>query len=202
MCGRYQLLKPGDIVARFDVARDLTGSVARNDDVRPTQDVPVVDMQRELLLMRWGIVPAWAQATPGSKPLINARAEGLDHKPSFRKALHSSRCIIPATGFYEWRQTTDGKVKYLFTREDGDLFGLAGLWETSRLADGSERKTCTIITTTPNALVAPVHNRMPVILTRDAEELWLNPDETESEALLSCLMPLPGDEMRAEPLHR
>jgi putative SOS response-associated peptidase YedK len=197
MCGRYQLLRPEDIAARFETVNTLPDLVA-SDDVRPTQSIPVVAMGRELTLMQWGFVPSWAKERPRGAPLINARAEGIETKPTFRKPLRFQRCLIPCSGFYEWHAPASGgkKIKYLFTREDGDFLALAGLYDTWKTPEGRDLRSCVIITTTPNEVVAPVHNRMPVILTREDEDAWLNPDETESEALLSILRSLPVAELR------
>jgi putative SOS response-associated peptidase YedK len=199
MCGRFQLLRPEDIAARFETVNAVPNLVA-SADVRPTQPIAVVDMARELKLMQWGLVPSWAKERPSGAPLINARAEGIETKPTFRKPLRFQRCIIPATGFYEWQAPAGGgrKIKYLFTREDGDFLALAGLYDTWKAPEGRDVSSCVIITTTPNELVAPVHNRMPVILTRDDEDAWLDPDETESEALLPFLRPLAADALHAQ----
>jgi putative SOS response-associated peptidase YedK len=196
MCGRYQLLRPEDIAARFETVNTIPDLIASND-VRPTQSIPVIDMERRLVLMRWGFVPSWAKEVGTGSPLINARAEGIEQKPTFRKPLRYQRCIIPASGFYEWQATPRGKkIKHLFTGADGDLMALAGLYDTWKTPQGSDLTSCVIITTTPNELVAPVHNRMPVILAPEDEGVWLNPDETESEALLSFLRPLPAADLR------
>lgn len=199
MCGRYQLLRPQDISARFETVNTLPDQVASHD-VRPTQSIPVIDMERQLVLMRWGLVPAWAKEMGAGAPLINARAEGIERKPTFRKPLRFQRLIIPATGFYEWQAPAGGgrKVKYLFTREDGDFLALAGVYDTWKTPEGREVSSCAIITTTPNELVAPVHNRMPVILAREDEDRWLDPDETVSEALLPFLRPLPAETLHAQ----
>jgi len=199
MCGRYQLLRPQGIPARFETVNSLADLHA-DEDVRPTEAIPVVNMERELTRMQWGFVPSWAKERPKGAPLINARAEGIETKPTFRKPLRFQRCIIPATGFYEWQAPVGGgkKVKYLFTRTDGDFLALAGLFDTWKTPEGDELTSCVIITTTPNEEVAPVHNRMPVILTEDDEAAWLNPDETESEALLAMLRPAPDDLLRAQ----
>jgi len=199
MCGRYQLLRPQDIPARFETVNTLADLHA-DEDVRPTQPIPVIDMERELTLMQWGFVPSWAKERPKGAPLINARAEGIETKPTFRKPLRYQRCIIPATGFYEWQTPVGGgkKVKYLFTRADRDFLALAGLYDTWKTPEGQELRSCVIITTTPNEEVAPIHNRMPVILAEEDEAAWLNPDETESEALLSLLRPAPDDLLRAQ----
>jgi putative SOS response-associated peptidase YedK len=128
--------------------------------------------------------------------MINARAEGIASKPSFKKPLRFQRCIIPASAFFEWKGTPGTKVKYRIARKDGEFFGFGGLYETWRDPSdpsGSELATCSIITTQPNALVAPIHNRMPVILLREDEERWLDPDMTEPEEIASLLRPYPAD---------
>lgn len=199
MCGRYALLRPNDLFTRFGVVNELDGLEA-NLDVRPTQLAPVIGMDRQVQLMRWGLIPSWAKdATIGAK-LINARAETLDQKPSFRKPLRAGRCIIPATGFYEWKASESGrgKVKYLFSRPDGEMFGFAGLCDVWHDPTGRTVRTYTIITTQANDVVAPIHDRMPVILTRESEEIWLDPDETEPRVLLSYLRPLPTEELVAQ----
>jgi putative SOS response-associated peptidase YedK len=199
VCGRYQLLRPQDISARFERVNSLA-DLRADEDVRPPHDIPVVDMGRELVLMHWGFVPSWAKERPKGAPLINARAEGIESKPTFRKLLRFQRCIIPATGFYEWQTPASGgkKVKYLFTRTDGDFLALAGLYDTWKTPEGKDLRSCVIITTTPNEEVAPVHNRMPVILSEEDEAAWLSPDETETELLLSILRPAPDDLLRAQ----
>jgi|SRR5579884_1436059 len=200
MCGRYALLRPNEIYTRFQIPNLLEG-VEANPDVRPTQLAPVVGMDRRVELMRWGLIPSWAKDPAMGAKLINARAETIAEKASFRKPLRSGRCLIPATGFYEWRPSPSGrgKVKYLFTRADGELFGFAGLCDTWRdPASGRPVRTYTIITTTPNAVVAPIHDRMPVILRRDAEDIWLDPGEDDPHALLPYLAPLPDDELVAQ----
>ncbi len=199
MCGRYQLLRPEDIAARFETVNTLPNLVA-SDDVRPTQSIPVVAMGRKLTLMQWGFVPSWAKERPRGAPLINARAEGIETKPTFRKPLRFQRCLIPCSGFYEWHAPASGgkKIKYLFTLEDGDFLALAGLYDTWKTPEGHDLRSCVIITTTPNEVVAPIHNRMPVVLAREDEDVWLNVDETESEELLSYLRPLPAEALHTE----
>lgn len=199
MCGRYMLLRPNDLFERFGVASWLEG-LLENADVRPTQTAPVIGMDRRAELMRWGLVPAWAKDAASGAKMINARAETLDQKPSFRRPLRTGRCLIPATGFYEWQASPAGrgKVKYLFARADGDMFGFAGLCDVWRDPLGGELKTYTIITTTPNVTVAPIHDRMPAILTRETEQIWLDPDERDPRALIPCLLPLPDGELVAQ----
>jgi putative SOS response-associated peptidase YedK len=198
MCGRFQLLRPEDIAARFETVNTLP-DLAASSDVRPTQSIPVVAMGREFALMKWGMARPWEKERSNSAPLINARAEGIETKVAFRQSLRFQRCIIPATGFYEWQAPAGGgrKVKYLFTRADGDFLALAGVFATYKTADGQMTRSCAIITTTPNEMVAPIHDRMPVILAREDEDMWLNPDETENEALLPFLRPLPAAALQA-----
>jgi putative SOS response-associated peptidase YedK len=198
MCGRYALLNPNQLFHRFGVTNQLDVPLDPRDDIRPSQLAPVVKMGHEAAMMRWGLIPSWSKDPTIGQKMINARVEGLDQKPSFKKPLRSSRCLVPATGFYEWQPTQSGKVKYQFSLEDEELFGLAGLYDTWKDPDSGERReTFTIITTTPNELVAPIHNRMPVILSKDSEEIWLDPDETDSLLLLSYLKPFPDGQLHA-----
>jgi putative SOS response-associated peptidase YedK len=198
MCGRYQLLRPQDIAARFGTLNTLADLQA-DEDVRPTQAIPVVTMEHDLVRMRWGFVPSWSKERPKGAPLINARAEGIETKPTFRKPLRSQRIIIPASGFIEWQTPVGGgkKTKILFTPTDGDFLALAGLYDVWKAPDGSVLRSCVIITTTPNQDVAPVHDRMPVLLAKDDEAAWLDPDETETEAILSYLRPAPDGLLRS-----
>jgi putative SOS response-associated peptidase YedK len=148
--------------------------------------------------MRWGIVPAWKH---GSAPLlINARSETAATKPTFRKALQSRRCLIPATGFYEWRKTGRQKQPYLFRLADGGLFAFAGLWEVGRNHDGNEAEACAILTTEANDLVRPAHDRMPVILDPSRYAEWLDPTLTDPSVFADWLRPYPADAMTAYPV--
>ena len=197
MCGRYALLNPNGLFSRFGVTNQLD-QLAANDDIRPTQLAPVVGMGHRAAYMRWGLIPSWAKDPSIGKKMINARVEGLEQKPSFRRPLRVSRCLVPATGFYEWQTTGRGKVKYHFGLADGGLFGLAGLYDTWLDESGEEKETFTIITTVPNELVGAVHNRMPAILDPADEEIWLDADETDSLHLLTYLRPFPAEALRAQ----
>jgi putative SOS response-associated peptidase YedK len=198
MCGRYALLNPNELFDRFGVVNQLDATLEPRDDIRPSQLAPVVTMGHTVAMMRWGLVPSWSKDPAIGHKMINARMEGLDQKPSFRKPLRSSRCLVPATGFYEWQPTQNGKIKYQFGLMGGEMFGLAGLYDTwSDPVSGERRETFTIITTTPNGVVAPVHNRMPVILSAADEETWLDPDETDSLYLLSFLRPFPDEQLES-----
>lgn len=201
MCGRYELLDGQRVFVRFAVSN--TGTIQPrlldNLDVRPTQPVPVLTTDRILSLMTWGITPVWSKASAPVKPLINARAEGIETKPSFRKLLPTQRCIIPASAFFEWQRAKAAKVKYRIGRRDRDMFGFAGLYATTPTTDGGEVQTCTIITTTPNELVAPIHDRMPVILLPEDEDRWLDPDLTEPDDITPFLVSYPTELLEAIP---
>ncbi len=199
MCGRYELIDGKRVYSRFQVAQPML-PIPDNGDVRPTQQVVVLQTDQVLSLMKWGLVPAWAKNPHIGSKMINARAETVASKPSFKKPLRFQRCLIPASAFFEWKGNPGAKVKYRVARKDGQLFGFAGLYESWRDPhdpNGGELTTCSIITTLPNDLVAPIHNRMPVILLPADEERWLDPDLTEPEAIVSLLRPYPAELMMA-----
>src|SRR5215469_2786587 len=193
MCGRYEVIDGKRVYSRFQIAQPRL-PIPDNGDVRPTQQVMVLQTDHILSLMQWGLVPAWANDPRIGSKMINARAETIASKPPFKRPLRSQRCIIPASAFFEWQGSPGAKVKYRIGRQDDDLFGFAGLYDTWRdpTTDG-ELATCTIITTQPNELVAPIHNRMPVILLPEDEDRWLDPDMSEPEAIVSLLRPYPAD---------
>ena len=203
MCARYSLT-----VLAEDLARKLGASVQLTllgpDGFRPrynaapTQVLPVVagGVPRLLVPMRWGLIPAWAKDPSIAQKLINARAETVLEKPSFRRPFQRQRCLVLADGFYEWQQTERGKVPYRFVVRGGEPFAFAGLWDSWRDPTGQERQTFTILTTAPNELVAPIHNRMPVILAARDYEHWLS-SAVMAESLLALLRPYPAEEMAA-----
>jgi putative SOS response-associated peptidase YedK len=196
MCGRYEIVDGERVFRRFKV-RNTEQPVLPNLDVRPSQQVPVLLTDHALTIMKWGLVPYWARDEKPGYTTINARAEGIASKPSFKRPLVSGRCIIPASALFEWSGAHGHKTRYRIARTDGDLFGFAGLYDTWRSPDGRELQTCTIITTTPNKVVEPIHDRMPVILLPDDEDEWLNPDMTEPEAILPYLKPYPDELLTA-----
>ena len=197
MCGRYALLDPNQLFSRFGVTNELD-QLSTNDDIRPTQLAPVVKAGHQAALMRWGFIPSWAKDPAIGQKMINARAEGLDQKPSFKKPLRSYRCLIPATSFFEWQATSRGKIKYRFSIVSGEMFGLAGLYDAWIDPAGGRRQTFTIITTTANEIVAPIHDRMPVLLNWADEDVWLDPEETDSQHLLTYLRPFPAEQMQVQ----
>lgn len=201
MCGRFSIFAdPERLAERFAASLPPEGLVPRYN-AAPTQNLPVIlnEEAGAIQLLRWGLVPFWAKDPSIGNRMINARAETLAEKPSFRNALHKRRCLVLADGFYEWQQTTHGKVPMRITLESGAPFAFAGLWETWRSPEGETLRTFTIITTEPNALLAPIHNRMPALLLPEHEQLWLD-DRAHQEAWLDALRPYPADRMAAYPV--
>jgi putative SOS response-associated peptidase YedK len=205
MCGRYGFTTPDKLTKRYynDLVLPPTATSLRpRYNIAPSQVVPVITALHTLALMQWGLVPFWARDGGRIRPQINARAEGIEDKATFRKAFRLQRCLIPASFFFEWQRTPSGSVPYLFKLKTDDIFSFAGLYDVWRGSDGTELVSCAIITTQPNELIAPIHNRMPVILHSDEEETWLNPDTTEPEQLHRFLKPYPADAMAAYPVSR
>jgi putative SOS response-associated peptidase YedK len=195
MCGRYRLVSNENIGARFDAQPEQLPLIPRTN-IAPSQSMPVVlggDANR-VELMRWGLIPAWSKTKSVPFSTINARAEGLAKSPVFRGPFKRGRCLVPASGFYEWQRTRDGKQPFCFQLKDGELFAFAGLYDIWHDGDGDGLATYTIITTTPNELVAPVHNRMPAIVRREDEQLWLD-GAAKPAQLQALLAPYPAEAM-------
>ena len=201
MCGRYLLRAPLDELQQAFGFPERP-NLAPRYNIAPTQPVPIVRLRadgrgRELALVRWGLVPPWAKDAAIGSRMINARAEGITEKPAFRGAFRKRRCLVPADGFYEWRKVAGGgKRPVLIRRRDGAPFAFAGLWERWRGPEGP-LDTCTIVTTDANALLAPIHDRMPVILDPADHERWLDPSRPGAEELLR---PCPDDRLEAVPV--
>ena len=187
MCSRYFLDADGNVIA-YTFAVPENTAVRRRYNIAPTQEAPVVRVgasgSRELAMLRWGLVPSWAKELAVGTKMINARAEGVEAKPAFRAAVRERRCLVPATGFYEWKGLPGRKQPYAITI-DRPLFAFAGLWETWTAREGQPVETFTIITTEANPAIASVHDRMPVILPKDAEEAWLAGDAKDALAVLA-----------------
>jgi putative SOS response-associated peptidase YedK len=203
MCGRCTLKTPVNILAEQFQIDEYPSSMSASYNIAPTQEVAAViaeEGKRKLEMLHWGLIPSWADDPQVGNRMINARGETVSVKPSFRKAFRNHRCLVLADGFYEWQKTGDGKQPYYIRMEDGSPFAFAGLWESWN--DGREIRSATIITTDANDVVAPIHNRMPVILRPEDYDLWLDPDFDEKELLTSLLKPYPAEAMEAYPVSR
>lgn len=205
MCGRFSLGELDWLDQRFGIQVPLPFHEwpAPRFNVAPSQLVPVVvdtEEGRALRWMQWGFQPAWLK-DPRQAPPINARAETVAEKPMFREAVARRRCIIPADGFYEWQKLPRGKQPVYIRLKSGEVFGFAGLY-TERRVEGSDdpQASCVIITTGPNELMATIHHRMPVILAREDEALWLDRTVTDPAAVLACLRSYPAEPMEAYPV--
>jgi len=205
MCGRYRLSRRKQIIEEhFDaVSGDEDWSPRYN--VAPTQPVPVIRQNpkgpvRELSLLRWGLIPSWSKDASGAARMINARSETVATLPAFRDALKSRRCLIPADGFYEWERRGTAKQPYCFEVNDGELFAFAGIWERWKDASGNWIKTCSILTTTPNAVTSAIHDRMPVILDPADYDLWLDPGMRDLMAATELLRPFDASLMTSYPV--
>ena len=178
MCGRFTSSQRREAIGeRFEVAVPETYSERYN--LAPQQRALIVrgrEGERDAVMAKWGLLPHWAKDSKIAFKMINARAETLGEKPAYRSLLTRHRCLVPADGFYEWRKDPDGKRPVWITLPNRELFAFAGLWSESKDDDGSDLVSCTIITTEPTEEMRPIHNRMPVILPRDAEATWLAPD--------------------------
>lgn len=206
MCGRYTLGAPEELSERFQL-RQLTIPLPHTWNAAPTNQLPVIienqEGEREARLMQWGLIPRWTK--PGSKrgfAPINARAETLAEKPMFRNLVRRRRCLVPANGFYEWKNLGDHKQPWYITVPADPLFAFAGLYEQFIDEHGEPVETYTIITTQPNELMAAIHNRMPVILHPADEAEWLDPDVTDPAQIERLLIPYPSDDMQAWPVSR
>lgn len=200
MCGRFTLSAPADQIRDLFAVRDLPTTFGAHYNVAPTQDVLAVrmsdDRERSAELMRWGLVPSWADDPKIGSRMINARSETAASKPAFRDAFQSRRCLIAADGFLEWKKMQGRKQPFHIQLKDGGPFGFAGLWERWRAEDGEWLISCTILTSGPNELVESIHDRMPVIVHRADHELWLSP-EAKRHDLQPLLQPYPADQMKA-----
>ena len=199
MCGRYSLTADlGELAGRFEFDGDWDAFDKRYN-IAPTQEVLTVvgGQTRRAGFMRWGLIPFWAKNPSIGSRMINARAETVAEKPAFRDALRRRRCLVLADGFYEWQKVGKNKRPMRIVMGSGEPFAFAGLWETWRDPEGTVIPSCTIITTTPNDLLKLIHNRMPVILSKEVEDLWLDDSIDDPPTLTSVLTPYPDDGMEA-----
>lgn len=198
MCGRFSFTEPDGVIGRFNIAQ-VEAELRPRYNIAPSQPVPVVIRQggvNSLLMFRWGLIPYWAKDASIGNQLINARAETLEQKPSFRKSLEQRRCLILADGFYEWKKEGRSKKPFRITLQNGEAFAFAGLWDSWLSPTGETINSCTIITTTPNRLMEPIHNRMPVILPQEMESIWLDGNMKGAD-VKPLLSPFPAELMVA-----
>ena len=198
MCGRFTFdIPPAILTELFGLAEPPAISPRYN--VAPTQQVPVIrrygDGQNHLDYLHWGLIPSWAQDKSIGSRLINARSETVTEKPSFRQAIRYRRCLVLASSFYEWKQEGKAKLPWLIRLKDGSPMVFAGLWETWKSAEGEVMESCTILTTASNRLVAPLHERMPVVLSPDEYRTWLERTTTDPTSLKKMFQPYPADLM-------
>jgi len=204
MCGRFTLFEADKILSKeFGVSGVPPLSPRYN--IAPSQPIaairtPHTGAGRELALLRWGLIPSWSKDPAIGNRLINARAETVQEKPSFRNAFRRHRCLIPTNGFYEWQRQERGKQPYFVRMRDERLFAFAGLWDRWESPDDGVIETCAILTTAANAVLAPIHDRMPVILPQAEYARWLDPALKDPGSLSPLLVPFPPEEMLAIPV--
>ncbi|MEM9630016.1 MAG: SOS response-associated peptidase [Pseudomonadota bacterium] len=202
MCGRLALTTPPDAV------RDFFGYVDQPNfpprfNIAPTQPIATVRYEygkRRFHLVRWGLIPSWVKDPASFSLLVNARAETAAEKPSFRAAMRHHRCLIPNSGFYEWRRTPEGKQPYWIRPADGDIMAFAGLWDTWSDPDGGDMDTGAILTIQSNRMMSQIHHRMPVILKPDSFETWLDTANVDTREAKKMLRPIEDDFLVATPV--
>lgn len=202
MCGRFSITKEKDeIEDRFEIHID-PAMFTKNYNAAPSQTLPIITNEKpeQASFHKWGLIPHWAKDESIGNKLINARCETIAEKPSFRDAAEKRRCLVVTDGFYEWQRSGSEKQPYRITLSDESLFAFAGLWELWNAPDGREVQTFTIITTEPNELMKPIHNRMPVMLTPENERVWISDEPLEE--ILHLLKPYNEDEMNAYPVSK
>lgn len=202
MCGRFTItIEPAFFQQELDLGQ-VPAEWTPRYNAAPSQDIPVVldKDTRNVEMLRWGLIPFWAKDEKIGYRMINARAETIQEKPSFRDAFKQRRCLILADGFYEWQKQSGSipKVPFYFQLADGAPFAFAGIWETWNPSPNESVRSCSIITTEPNNLVAMAHDRMPVILDKGMMWNWL--DEKSADILQAMLAPYPAEKMRAHPV--
>lgn len=201
MCGRYTLIQPAAAIASFGL--NEIPNLEPRYNIAPTQLVPAIlqssDHLRQFQNLRWGLIPFWAKEPSIGARLINARAETVSEKPSFRSAFRHRRCLIITDGFYEWQRQGSKKQPFYFRLQNGQPFAFAGLWEHWKSSD-TQITSCTIVTTQANEILRPIHDRMPVILNPKDYELWLDPTYENSGQLQQLLQPYASEAMISYPV--
>jgi putative SOS response-associated peptidase YedK len=205
MCGRFTLLAPKAMLEEL-FSLQVMGDLPPRFNIAPSQPVAAVRPAKgggnELTLFQWGLIPSWSKDPAIGARMINARSETAAEKPSFRAAMKRRRCLIPASGFYEWGKAGAAKQPYFIHMKDRRPFAMAGLWEQWGGEDGSELETCAILTTSPNELVGEIHQRMPVIIAPEDYGAWMDPTCEKPADIAHLLRPFPADEMAAYPVDR
>lgn len=204
MCGRYTItVSMEDLLIRYLTNDSTMIQYAPKYNVAPMQWLPAVihnGKENRVGELRWGLVPSWAKDQKMGSKMINARAETLLEKASFKRLVSNRRCIIPADGFYEWKRQGSSKQPMRIGMREGNIFSMAGLYDIWIDSDGKKLSTCTIITTTPNDLMADIHDRMPVILRPEDESQWLNRENHDVSTLMKLLTPYESSKMQAYPV--
>jgi putative SOS response-associated peptidase YedK len=199
MCGRFERSSSAEVIIRDFRINRASIEIAPSCNIAPSQDVLIINIDRagnkQITACRWGFVPSWAKDPSKGCKTINARAETVSTKPAFRDAFKRHRCLIVADGFYEWEKREKKRVPFSVRLKSGKPFGFAGLYSLWTSPGGKGICTCTIITSDSNELIQPIHDRMPVIIPRDKEDLWLDPHVQDRDALLKLLVPYPSMEM-------
>jgi putative SOS response-associated peptidase YedK len=203
MCGRFTVQPSEAFYERFAISNRLDTLIARYN-IAPGQMVPVIiaNSPRQIVLMRWGLIPHWAKDEKTAYKMINARLETLTQRPAFRGLLSHHRCLVPACGYYEWRGEGKDKTPYYIHPRSELFVAFAGLYDVWQRPYGEDLSTFTIITTDADPFAAKLHNRMPVILARELEEAWLDPQLTQAQDVLDVLSPSTGLELDAYPVSR
>lgn len=199
MCGRYVTPEQAEIERYWKVkGRDISEPMKARYNAAPTLMMPIIRgaAERELVAMKWGLIPPWAKDPKEGARMNNARGETVAEKPSFRAAFKRRRCLVPMAGFYEWKTTPEGKIPHYFSMLNAEQFAAAGIWERWKGPDGVEIDSFAIITTEANAIMAPVHDRMPVILLAESIDAWLDMGNLDTESLQKLLIPCPADKMQ------
>lgn len=201
MCGRFVLENIDAVLQRFRIQgpEDLIGNIKPHYNIAPSHYVYIISrnakQENMLEMMKWGLVPSWSKDPKMGNRMINARVETVAIKPSFKHILKTNRCLVPCSGFYEWKMIDKRKVPYYIGLKKGKIFCLAGLYDVWKDSDGNDLKTFTIITTQPNNTLKPIHNRMPVILHEELEDQWLSTKTKDFDSIMRLLRPYPDDNM-------
>lgn len=201
MCGRFVLESIDEVFQRFRLSgsEDLMGNIKPRYNIAPSHYAYIISrnakQENRLEMMKWGLVPSWSKDPKVGNRMINARVETIAIKPSFKHILKTNRCLVPCSGFYEWKAVGTKKVPYYIGLKNRKIFCLAGLFDIWKGRDGNNLKTFTIITTQPNNTLKPIHNRMPVILRQELEDQWLNTKIQNPDSIIRLLRPYPDDYM-------